>query len=122
MASYLHTHKQLLQDAFNYNVLFFVFLSGQDKKISNSEDELDLPFEESMVGRISSLEKFATKEFSKLKKRNKNIQDSLNDRMISDMAGVKAELSALRTRVADQDQQIQELKKKLEEKQCTYSH
>ncbi len=84
--------------------------------MSSSEDELDLPFEESMVGRINSLEKFATEQFSSLKKRNKNLQDSLNERMISDMAAVKAELSALRTRVADQDRQIQELKKKLEGK------
>ncbi len=32
-----------------------------------------------------------------------DLQNSLNDRMVSDTAGVKAELSALKARVADQD-------------------
>ncbi len=36
--------------------------------------------------------------------------------MTSDMAAVKAELSALKTRVADQDRQLQELKKELDDK------
>ncbi len=37
----------------------------QDKKtMSSSEDEVDSLFEESMVGRINSLEKFAAEEFS----------------------------------------------------------
>ncbi len=95
-----------------YSVFFY-----QDKKtMSSSEDEVDSLFEESMVGRINSLEKFATEEFSKLKKRNQNLQDTLNERMTSDMAAVKAELSALKTRVADQDRQLQELKKELEDK------
>ncbi len=76
-----------------YSVFFY-----QDKKtMSSSEDEVDSLFEESMVGRINSLEKFATEEFSKLKKRNQNLQDTLNERMTSDMAAVKAELSALKT-------------------------
>lgn len=56
------------------------------------------------------------KQFSTLKEKNRNLQESLTDRMISDMAAVKAELSALRSRVEGQDQQIGELKKKLEEK------
>ncbi len=89
----------------------------QDKKtMSSSEDEVDSLFEESMVGRINSLEKFAAEEFSKLKKLNQTLQDTLNERMTSDMAAVKAELSALKTRVADQDRQLQELKKELDDK------
>ncbi len=51
-----------------------------------------------------------------MKKRNQTLQDTLNERMTSDMAAVKAELSALKTRVADQDRQLQELKKELDDK------
>ncbi len=54
-----------------------------------------------MVGQLNSLEKFATEQFSKLKERNKNLQELLNERMISDLAVVKAELSVLKSRIAD---------------------
>lgn len=100
-------------------IIFCSVLSYQDKKmtdISSSEDDLDLPFEESMIGRLNSLDKFASEEFQKLKESNKSLRESLDHQMISDMAALKAELSALKSRVADQGQEIEELRKRLEGK------
>ncbi|WP_161550417.1 hypothetical protein, partial [Pseudomonas sp. Q1] len=75
-----------------------------------------LPFEESMIGRLNSLEKFASEEFQKLKESNKSLRESLDHQMISDMAALKTELSALKSRVAEQGQEIEELRKQLEGK------
>ena len=86
------------------------------RDVSSSEDDLDLPFEESMIGRLNSLDKFASEEFQKLKESNKSLRESLDHQMISDMAALKAELSALKSRVADQGQEIEELRKRLEGK------
>ncbi|XP_026115530.1 uncharacterized protein LOC113094089 isoform X1 [Carassius auratus] len=85
-------------------------------EISSSEDDLDLPFEESMIGRLNSLEKYASEEFQKLKESNKSLRESLDHQMISDMAALKTELSALKSRVAEQGQEIEELRKQLEGK------
>ncbi len=70
--------------------------------MSSSEgDDLDLSFEEVLVSRINSLEGFAIEQLSDVKNTHKDLQESLNNTtIISDMAAVKAELSALRTRVA----------------------
>ncbi|XP_016410691.1 uncharacterized protein LOC107742292 [Sinocyclocheilus rhinocerous] len=89
-----------------------------NKKMSSSEgDDLDLSFEEVLVGRVNSFKRFAIEQLSDVKKTHKSLQESLNNTtMISDMAAVKAELSALKSRVADQDQKIEELRKQLEEK------
>ncbi len=84
---------------------------------SSEEHDLDLSFEEVLVSRINSLERFATEQISGVKKTHTDLQESLkNTTILSDMAAVKAELSALKTRVADQDRQLQELKKELEDK------
>lgn len=97
MWSMIYTPKQITHDTSNYNFPFCAFLSGQEK------DERLWRWTSSMVGRLNYLEKFATKKFPKLKERNKNLQESLNNRMISDMAAVKAELSALKLCIADQE-------------------
>lgn len=93
--------------------MFWSVLSYQDNRtmMSSSEEELDLPVEMSMLDKINNLEKF-----SNLKEKNWKLEESMNDSMRSDMAALKAELSALRSRVEAQDQQIGEIKKKLEEK------
>ncbi|CAM4685479.1 unnamed protein product [Leuciscus chuanchicus] len=87
-----------------------------NRKMSSSEDELDSPTEMSMVEKINNLERFAVEQFSNLKKKSRNLQESMNDKMHSDMAAVKADLSALRSRVEAQGQQIGEIKRILEEK------
>ncbi|XDV21753.1 hypothetical protein PO909_026777 [Leuciscus waleckii] len=84
--------------------------------MSSSEDDLDSPTEASMVEKINNLERFAVEQFSNLKKKSRNLQESMNEKMRSDMAAVKADLSALRSRVEAQDQQIGEIKRILEEK------
>ncbi len=76
---------------------------------SSEEHDLDLSFEEVVVSRINSLERFATEQISGAKKTHTDLQESLkNTTIISDMAAVKAELSALKTRVADQDRQTRQ--------------
>jgi len=46
-------------------------------------------------------ERFAIEQISDVMETHNDHQNSLNDRMVSDTAGVKAELSALKARVAD---------------------
>ncbi|CAM4685443.1 unnamed protein product [Leuciscus chuanchicus] len=86
------------------------------KMSSSEENDLDLSVEEVIITRINCFEKFAVAQISDLQQKQKNLEESMNDKMPSDMAAVKADLSALRSRVEAQDQQIGEIKRILEEK------
>ncbi|CAM4735956.1 unnamed protein product [Leuciscus chuanchicus] len=86
------------------------------KMSSSEENDLDLSVEEVIITRINCFEKFAVAQISDLQQKQKNLEESMNDKMPSDMAAVKADLSALRSRMEAQDQQIGEIKRILEEK------
>ncbi len=53
--------------------------------MSSSEgDDLDLSFEEVLRSRINSLERFAIEQISDVMETHRDLQNSLNDRMVSD--------------------------------------
>lgn len=114
----IYTHTYSFHEIFTTITFCSVCTQQNNKKMSSSEgDGLDLSFEEVIVGRVNSLERFAIEQLSDVKKTHTSLQETLNSTpMISDMAALKAELSALKSRVADQGQEIEELRKRLEGK------
>ncbi|XP_016103754.1 uncharacterized protein [Sinocyclocheilus grahami] len=85
--------------------------------MSSSEgDDLDLSFEEVLVGRVNSLERFAIEPLSDVMETHRDLQETVNNKVIGDMAAVKADLVFFKSYIADQDQEIEELRKQLEEK------
>ncbi|CAM4533146.1 unnamed protein product [Leuciscus chuanchicus] len=104
------------QDAVDAAVLLDSLCVTRLKMSSSEENDLDLSVEEVIITRINCFEKFAVAQISDLQQKQKNLEESMNDKMPSDMAAVKADLSALRSRVEAQGQQIGEIKRILEEK------
>ncbi len=85
--------------------------------MSSSEgDDLDLSFEEVLRSRINSLERFAIEQISDVMETHRDLQEKVNNKMMGDMAAIKFELEFLKSYIADQDQEIEELRKQLEEK------
>ncbi len=85
--------------------------------MSSSEgDDLDLSFEEVLRSRINSLERFAIEQISDVMETHQDLQEKVNNKMMGDMAAIKFELEFLKSYIADQDQEIEELRKQLEVK------
>ncbi|XP_017209970.1 uncharacterized protein [Danio rerio] len=79
-----------------------------------SDEELDLSLEETVEVKLKTLETFAIEEISKLQEDTRVLQEAAEKAMEGDVAALKADLASLKTLVADQEQQLQELRERLE--------